>query len=576
MATFGNAGSISSLLSSAQAARKRQESLQDSIASYEWDLSAKTQEDYAKYAQHLATRAKMYGEADPARSLEYEKKITSAQRGYTSAEISRATTQVLYGAGTNRDKYNTIAQLYQSAIENGDENLAQRLESQAARLSMTIQNEEIAAGNAAQAAFEKGQASTKKQYNRMVKDAENDLKKLDQELASGKRTIAEYVAGRNSIQQTKMQVLTMASNDTNLNEDDLQDFRDKASNFAQDDKFKKDQYYLDSLNKSIKDGQLDPKMLPFALRKDAVTGELKIEDAKVVGKTGVNYGQVPTFGAPGGDNYTFLRTIDKGGESGLSKFNETIYSSKDNPNLQEAQNKIGEFKYYVDPITGQEIVVDPNDPNPSGRRRLKDLVETKDFQDKLKTEGDKEYYDTLGKSVSSLPSRLGTAALKAAGGPLSTIIDNFKAYQAVQEAKRKEAALFAERERAKIASALPAVQAAMPASAQFKYNKVGGVSTAAPFDPMKAAANLSQKSGSAAPVINTYLGSSPFGARNALSSGGGAYSIINSSTNYGGAVDALRKSGYDPSTYDKELRWANNNPYAGTDFTGKVNKGIFR
>ena len=62
---------------------------------------------------------------------------------------------------------------------------------------------------------------------------------------------------------------------------------------------------------------------------------------------------------------------------------------------------------------------------------------------------------------------------------------------------------------------------------------------------------------------NRFSPTNSFGQTNLYSVGGidrvKALSIINNSTNYGGAVAELQKAGYNPSTYDAELRTANNN-----------------
>ena len=92
---YGNT-SVSSLLKAAKAAQQKQYSLEDSIAAYEYDLSPKGQADFEKYSAHLGNRIKQYQDTDPLKALNYQKTITSANRSFTSSELSRATTQVLY------------------------------------------------------------------------------------------------------------------------------------------------------------------------------------------------------------------------------------------------------------------------------------------------------------------------------------------------------------------------------------------------------------------------------------------------------------------------------------------------
>ena len=135
---YGNT-SVSSLLRAARAAQQKQYALEDSIAAYEYDLSPKSQADFEKYQAHLGKRITQYQGTDPLKALNYQKTITSANRSFTSSELSRATTQVLYGNMDNGTKLNTMMSLYQRAVENGDQNLAQRIEGQAAMLQQTMQ-----------------------------------------------------------------------------------------------------------------------------------------------------------------------------------------------------------------------------------------------------------------------------------------------------------------------------------------------------------------------------------------------------------------------------------------------------
>lgn len=134
---YGNT-SVSSLLRAAKAAQQKQYSLEDSIAAYEYDLSPKTQADFEKYSAHLGNRIKQYQGIDPLKALNYQKTITSANRSFTSSELSRATTQVLYGNMDNPTKLNLMTDLFRRAVENGDENLAQRIEGQAAQLQQIM------------------------------------------------------------------------------------------------------------------------------------------------------------------------------------------------------------------------------------------------------------------------------------------------------------------------------------------------------------------------------------------------------------------------------------------------------
>lgn len=131
--------SVSSLLRSAQSRRKKVLDYEDSIAEYDFYLSAKNTDDYSKYRGHLEKRAK--SQSDPSRRLTYVKKIDSARRTFTSHEIQRSTINVLEGRGSNQQKYNQMVGLYRYAISNDDLDLAQSLRSQLDSLDRTIQAE---------------------------------------------------------------------------------------------------------------------------------------------------------------------------------------------------------------------------------------------------------------------------------------------------------------------------------------------------------------------------------------------------------------------------------------------------
>ena len=184
---FGNT-SASSLMKAAKSAYTQQATLQDSIAGYQYDLSAKTQSDLNNYLSHLNKQLGYYQNSDPVKTLDYQKKITSAQRSYTSAEIGRSTTQKYYGNATNQDKLNTMVNLYQQAIANGDENLAQSIESKAAVLQSQMLNSGGGSG---------GGSSTSTPY---TKGLDNQLNKVNMGLKqaqdyfnSGQISQSEYM-----------------------------------------------------------------------------------------------------------------------------------------------------------------------------------------------------------------------------------------------------------------------------------------------------------------------------------------------------------------------------------------------
>lgn len=180
---YGNT-SVSSLLRAARAAQQKQYSLEDSIAAYEYDLSPKSQGDFEKYSAHLGNRIKQYQGNDPLKALNYQKTITSANRSFTSSELSRATTQVLYGNMDNPSKLNLMTDLFRRAVENGDENLAQRIEGQAAQLQQ-IMNRSYGGGFGRSGGGGTGSTDYKRGINNEVARLEGDLKALRGGLKSG-------------------------------------------------------------------------------------------------------------------------------------------------------------------------------------------------------------------------------------------------------------------------------------------------------------------------------------------------------------------------------------------------------
>lgn len=536
MALYGNAGSLSSLLSAASAARKRQESLQDSIASYEWDTSARTTEDYVKYSKFLQDRAKTYGETDPMRALEYQRKVNSANSSFASAEISRASNQVLYGTGSNRDKYNTIAKLYQNALEAGDENLASRLEGQAARLSITIQNELDAAARSAGAAGERARAQIAKNYDAKYKEFDSDIRELDAEMNKGQHSPQAYVELKSRIMEGKANFLSQAAGDPNLDPEKANKYAEDVKNIANSDQYKKLQYYKQGVAAAVgQDGQVDNNKLPFRFIKDNQTGEFKLEDRKVVGQIGAGKNPLDVFGSPQVD----IGKIAKEGGSGTLDVNRNlsgeagsdivpigmkVYSSKDNPNLKSAQDRLGNFAYYVDPVTGKEILVRPDNT----RVPLERAIESKQEEDNAKISEDTGAGDVamgiLNPYKNGILSGLGTAALGPLGpatSALTGIISNFGRQQEInkikaakEEADRQKVLEENRRQAAALQANATRALAPLPVAAKATYNNGQGVKVAAPFSAMNAAAQVSKATGSAAPVVQTFLNQNPFGAAN--------------------------------------------------------------
>ena len=135
--------SISSLLRSAESTQKRIRQQQDAEVAYEWNLSAKTYEDFLAYSSYLNGQAEKTGDASEL--LSYRKNVDSARSGYVSNEIQRQSIDVIEGRITSSQKYEKMANLFYMAVDNGAFDLAQSLNLQLDNLSLKIQNEAEAA-----------------------------------------------------------------------------------------------------------------------------------------------------------------------------------------------------------------------------------------------------------------------------------------------------------------------------------------------------------------------------------------------------------------------------------------------
>lgn len=204
---YGNAGSVSSLISSARAAYEREQAYQDQIAAYEWDLSAKTAEDHDKYVAYLTKRNKELEARDPAKALSISSKINSARSTFTSKEIQRASIAVNYGQGTDSDKYNKMMGLYQNAIGNGDYDLAQNLEAQLGTLQIKIMNAQQAAASAASAASDKAYTATKKGLEAEKNVLDDTLKNLERAVKTGEIDRTEYLTKKKQLLTAKEETL---------------------------------------------------------------------------------------------------------------------------------------------------------------------------------------------------------------------------------------------------------------------------------------------------------------------------------------------------------------------------------
>lgn len=135
--------SVSSLLKSALATQEKIRKQEDAIVAFNWESSLQTYQDFVEYEKYLNQRAQET--SDPSDQLTYQTKIRSARRTYTSNEIQRQQMAIMEGRGNIQTKMDSIKNLYEQALDNGDLNLAQNLVSQWDSLSIQQQNEQAQA-----------------------------------------------------------------------------------------------------------------------------------------------------------------------------------------------------------------------------------------------------------------------------------------------------------------------------------------------------------------------------------------------------------------------------------------------
>lgn len=157
---------VSSLLKSAASRRAAIQDQKNRIADMEWNLSAKTPEDYARYTAHYSQAMENASGSD---QLTYSNKLTSARRSFASNEIQRASIRVSEGNGTNEEKLNLMIGLYNGAVEAGDMDLAQNLNSQVDSFYKTIANERQQAMNLASQAYNAGYSVAEKYVDDLKK-----------------------------------------------------------------------------------------------------------------------------------------------------------------------------------------------------------------------------------------------------------------------------------------------------------------------------------------------------------------------------------------------------------------------
>lgn len=181
MANLGNIG-VSSLLRSANSVRAKAQAYSDQEAAFNWNMSDKSMADYQAYSRYLQTASRTA--ATPSAALTYQTKAIEGQRTFVSHEIQRQTIATMEGSGTLQDKYNTIAQFHDAALNNGDLNLAQTLRSQADSVDVAIQNQRIAQQALAKSMAE-NQVTTIQDYVSKQMDQVNNMLNLVKQYGIG-------------------------------------------------------------------------------------------------------------------------------------------------------------------------------------------------------------------------------------------------------------------------------------------------------------------------------------------------------------------------------------------------------
>lgn len=445
MARRGNT-SASALIRSAQAAYERSQTYNDNIASYEFDLSAKTPEDFNKYSSYLKDRASKV--TDPSKALSLDRTLTSAYRTFNSAEIGRASTDVAYGAIDNRTKYSQMLDLYQRARDNGDSSLAQGIEGQLARLSMTIQNEEQAAAGRATGAY-------KKAYTAQERELNTDLQRYDALRKTGGISGPEYRLEVGRLIQTKVALLDQKRADENLDAD-AQSAAEQAYNtlISSSEFFK---YASPDVQQKVARGE------NFAATyTDPVTGQVSDKNLNVTGQVKTANGQlVNTYetGFIGADKKPtgFVYVGNTNGNAD-TKYAD-VYNEKDLPGADP--NAPDRFYYIQD---GKKIIVNP-DKNANVKRvpeKFADVLNQSESKgitlaDTLKaTPG----LDKVLESGRNATVSAATSGIPGAGLVVNNLMNRYDQVKA-QAAEAKATALAQESARTKfnnvIAPATPAI-----------------------------------------------------------------------------------------------------------------------
>jgi superoxide dismutase len=191
MATLGNVGA-SALVKSAAGIATQIADYNDKVQAIEWGNSSQDDAAFSVYSKYLTDRiAKLQGTgslSDASKALTMSSTLTSANRSYVSNAIQNTSMNILEGNSTATDKQTQIVSLYQQAVANGDDNLAQNLRSQCDTLNQQIQYDHQTASTAYAANLKADQEAQKQGDEDAITGIKNSLSNLSFILKSGGQT----------------------------------------------------------------------------------------------------------------------------------------------------------------------------------------------------------------------------------------------------------------------------------------------------------------------------------------------------------------------------------------------------
>ena len=165
---------------------------EDAIRDYEWTLSEKSAEDFAAYTQHYKDRMNNPN-ADGDKMLTYQKRLTSANKAYTSNVIQRASIDIIEGQQPEEHKINVLEDMYRQAYAIGDMDLAQSLRYQLDNQYVQMQNRQLLE----MAAYGRGgYGGGYGGSNSDLKTFIGDVKAIKDDVKAGNFAVSEAVANK--------------------------------------------------------------------------------------------------------------------------------------------------------------------------------------------------------------------------------------------------------------------------------------------------------------------------------------------------------------------------------------------